>query len=142
MIIHLQKYNALQLVISILYVKFFLISPFFHHHHEEELANVERVIFHSHLFSQYSDDQNSNDPSQHTIEEENHYHLVPLNLTGFISPLRTQQLIQYYEFYSIQIYPQDISEKEIIKPVSSNLIIQLQWEKYVHSATNVSPPLA
>ena len=142
MIIHLQKYNALQLVISILYVKFFLISPFFHHHHEEEFANVERTIFHSHLFSQYSDNQNSNDPSQHTVEEENHYHLVPLNLTGFISPLRTQQLIQLYDFYSIQIYPQDISEKEIIKPVSNNLVIQLQWEKYVHSATNVSPPLA
>jgi hypothetical protein len=142
MIIHLQKYNALQLVISILYVKFFLISPFFHHHYEEEVANFESVIFHSHMFNQYSDNQNSNNPSQYTIEEENHYHLVPLNLTGFISPLRTQQLIQFYDFYSIQIYPQDISEKEIIKPVSSNLIIQLQWEKYVHSATNVSPPLA
>lgn len=142
MIIHLQKYNALQLVISILYVKFFLISPFFHHHHEEELANVERAVFHSHLFSQNPDNQNSNDPSQHTVEEENHYHLVPLNLTVFIGPLRTQQLIQIYDFYSIQIYPQDISEKEIIRPVISDLVFQLQRDKYVQSATNVSPPLA
>jgi hypothetical protein len=123
-------------------VKFFLISPFFHHHHQEEVANLKSTIFHSHLFNERPDNQNSTEHFQLTIEEENHYHLVPLNLTGFISPLRTQQLIQFYDFYSIQIYPQDISEKEIIKSVSSNLIIQLQWEKYVHSATNVSPPLA
>jgi hypothetical protein len=123
-------------------VKFFLISPFFHHHHEEELANVERAVFHSHLFSQNPDNQNSNDPSQHTVEEENHYHLVPLNLTVFIGPLRTQQLIQLYDFYSIQFYPQDISEKEIIRPIISDLVFQLQRDKYVQSATNVSPPLA
>jgi hypothetical protein len=123
-------------------VKFFLISPFFHHHHEEEETNGKSTIFHSHLFNERPDNQNSTDLFQFTIEEENHYHLIQLNLNAFISPSRIQQLIQFYDFYSIQFYPQDISEKEIIRPVSNNLVIQLQWEKYVHLATNVSPPLA
>lgn len=141
MINHLKKYDFSQYAISLLYLNFFLLSPFFHHHHiEEGIAKEEKTTFHSHLLNRSLEDHHSENMNHHSLDDTNHDHVIRVNFTIGISFSRTLQLNHIYDFFSIHFYFSDSSGEKITRFVNTDPLIQLQWEKCVHSASNVSPP--
>jgi hypothetical protein len=138
-----KKYRLFSYAISLLFVNFVLFAPFFHHHHADDAVDrVEKTVTHSHLLNHNSDTHNSEDTKHSSFDETNHHHFIQLNSSFNINPSRGLQLNHIQNFYTNQSYYQEISEKETRRKTTANPESQLQWEKYVHCATNVSPPLA
>jgi hypothetical protein len=138
-----KKYWLFSSAISLLLVNFLLFSPFFHHHHNEvSVDQVEETVIHSHLLNHNSDTHNSEDKNHFSFDEANHYHFIQLNSVFSIKPSRGFKINIVCNFYTNQFYFQDSSEKDAIRCATSDPEFQFQWEKYVHRAANVSPPLA
>lgn len=138
-----KKYWLFSSAISLLLVNFLLFSPFFHHHHNEvSVDQVEETVIHSHLLNHNSDTHNSEDKNHFSFDEANHYHFIQLNSVFSIKSSRGFKINIVCNFYTNQFYFQDSSEKDAIRCATSDPEFQFQWEKYVHRAANVSPPLA
>ncbi|MBL1215172.1 MAG: hypothetical protein D8M61_17650 [Ignavibacteriae bacterium] len=138
-----KKYRLFSSAITLLLVNFLLFSPFFHHHHNEySVDKVEKTLIHSHLLNHNSDTHNSEDKNHSSFDKVNHYHFIKLNSVFSINPSKGFKINLVSNFYATQFYFQDSFENEASRYVTSNPESQFQWEKYVHCAANVSPPLA
>ena len=126
------------------YILSFLLSPYFHHHHTgESNIQVDRDTFHSHLFNNPIKETSQEQEHSHSVDESSkfHSHFVKLSSAPTISTKRIVNIIptfiagiNFARLNEAKNYP----HKRIdVKP--KNLKTQ---ERYVLSATNVSPPLA
>lgn len=127
-----------KLLLSVVYLNFLLMAPFFHLH--MEMVSREPLI-HSHLTDD-TDSHHDESASGDIIDAENGFHLFRLNTVNnvihprnFISHLLFNSASANSSFNLIQIPDQKDYE---IKEFFTNSL----REKYVHSASNVSPPLA
>jgi len=136
-------YQTIIFAILLIYVNFFVFSPFFHHHHpEKEFVHVQSEIIYSPLI---------NDCCEVDCDESNVHHLEDCsdkshNLedcyvnSGFITrnfkPNLKIDTDLNFEYIII-----DDHKTEFEKPTHEDFFL-LQWEKLVHTAANVSPPTA
>ena len=137
------KYQTIIFVISLLYVNFFVFSPFFHHHHpEKELTHIQSAIVYSPI---------TNDCCEVDCDESNERHLEDCsdnshNLedcyvnSGFITR-NFKPNLKVDTDSNLNYIINDDDKAEFEKPIQEDFFL-LQWEKLVHSAANVSPPTA
>jgi hypothetical protein len=141
MINYFQKYSALTLIFSLIYLKFFIVSPFFHHHHHDELTDFKQSVFHSHIFD-VKDSKSSSVPGVNFDNAEaEHSHFDQINFQYFTLSQRVSLVSQYSINCSIQFNLIDRSDQSVVSNIISPPDIQIKWDKYVQSAANVSPPL-
>ncbi|MDP2362927.1 MAG: hypothetical protein Q8M94_04055, partial [Ignavibacteria bacterium] len=138
-----KKYRSFIYTLTPVFLIFVLFSPFFHHHHADEvIAKVDETIVHSHLLNPISDNHNSEETSHSSSDRANQYVFVKLNTSTANNSPRLLQPSPQNHFCLIQYFFQNNFAKESIQNLAVEPITQLQWEKYVHSAANVSPPLS
>lgn len=98
-------------------------------------------MVHSHLFNDFKNSPYSEESYPHYGDENYHSHLNQNNFVYSVTPSRNLQPSLNIDFYSTLEY--SIKDRGI--PAINTSTIDgfhiLQWDKYVHSATNVSPPL-
>jgi hypothetical protein len=141
MINYFQKYSALTLIFSLIYLKFFIVSPFFHHHHHDELTDFKHSVFHSHIFD-IEDSKSSSVPGVNFDNAKaGHNHFDQINFQYFTLSQRISLVSQYSINCSIQFNLIDRSDQSVVSNIISPPDIQIKWDKYVQSAANVSPPL-
>jgi len=138
---HRSKYRPIIYLISLFYVNFFFLSPFFYHHHSEsENFKENSEITHLHLFGGFGGGAHSEDSDYHFEDENHHSRLVQDTCSYSTTPTRISRLILQINVYSSLVYSTvDPETFEIYKSTSEDFS-QIQWDKRVHSATNVSPP--
>ncbi|MCH8941899.1 MAG: hypothetical protein IIA48_05600 [Bacteroidetes bacterium] len=137
-----EKYRRIIYLLSFFYVSFFFLTPYFHHHHSESGTSQEKSeIIHSHLFNDFNDIPYSEESYSHYEDENHHSHLFQNIYVFSIAPSRDLQPPLNINFYSTLDY--SIADKEIsaINTTTIDCFSKLQWSKFVHSATNISPPL-
>jgi len=135
-------YNRLSFaLVALLYLSFYLLSPFFHYH-DELLPYDKQEEYHSHLLKEAEQNKSATE-CHHTLAKEND-HNHPLIINAVITNLPTRLIvIQDIKFLSFDL-------AELVIPDVSNKInfkVDLQFwkilkDKCVHSASNVSPPFA
>jgi hypothetical protein len=141
MINYFQKHSALTLTFSLIYLKFFIASPFFHHHHHDELTDFKHSVFHSHIFD-LKDSKSSSVPGVNFDNfEVKHSHFDQINFQYFTLSQRISLVSQYSITCSIQFNLIDRSDRNVVSNIVSPPDIQIKRDKYVQSAANVSPPL-
>ena len=142
MSINKTKYRPAIYFISICYLNFFFLFPFFHHHHSEsEYSYEENEMVHSHLFNDVDDGEHPNESYHHYEDEIHHYHLSK-NKNIFSNPTSRE----FQSLLNIQLYlilNNSVIDLEIsaIGTPSFDGFFKHQWDKYVLSAANISPPL-
>ncbi|MDP2301968.1 MAG: hypothetical protein Q8N03_06050 [Ignavibacteria bacterium] len=142
MIVQSQKYSSLTVAFIFIYLKFFLISPFFHHHHSEELINHFDIVFHSHLFEARANDSDITSGVILDNPETEHNHFDQLNIQSFVFTSRNIYVSTDYITSTFNSIPDKFLNQCITKNFEKPSVIKYQQDKYVHSAANVSPPLA
>jgi len=136
------KYRPVISIISLFYVNFFFLSPFFHHHNSAlENLGEKNDLIHSYLFNEPGYNTHS-EHSEHHFEDDNHCTDVIQNSIFFVLiKNRIQRLVPVAKYTSISEYlilEQDSSEKITY---TYDDFSQVQLDKFVNSATNISPPL-
>ncbi len=126
--------------IALLYLSFYLFSPLFHFHHE----NIELVegskIYHSHLIQEET--KNTSTSDSHFSLEHHDQHTHNLELNAVVSSLSTRLTdiqnktslyneIDYLVFINTSVRKLNSSDSHNNK---------FHQDRYVHSASNVSPP--
>ena len=136
------KYYPVIYALLIFYGYFLSLSPYLHHHHlEREDSREHSKIVHSHLFDDFDVPLHSEDSDHHYECEHNHSGLSQDNCTFSIAPTRVSQFILQINVSSSLEYLIADPETSVIDITSIDDFSQIQWEKHVHSASNVSPPL-
>lgn len=134
------KYRYLFFLLVGAYLNFSLLLPVFHHHHEEESGTLGKQKYHSHLLNDLHPQNEEQHTDFHSVEDvPNHNHFVNLNLveTGKV------KRILFYQITHVVLTFTGIEESK----TKSKFIIEtkpkdnLDRERYVLSAANVSPPL-
>lgn len=136
------KYRRIIYLLSFFYVSFFFLTPYFHHHHSESGTSQEKnEIIHSHLFNDFNDITYSEESYSHYDYENHHSHLFQNIFIFGIAPSRDLQSALNIDLYST--LDCSIADREIsaINTITIDCFSKLQWGKFVHSATNISPPL-
>ncbi len=126
-------------LVTLLYLSFYLLSPFFHFHDEFD-HHGEEEKYHSHLLEETMQG-NARSECNHTLDQnDEHTHNLVLNaVVSTVSPrftdkpscTSTYNEIDYLEFTNAKeqrFYSNDFHLEKLFK------------DKYVHSASNVSPP--
>lgn len=138
MIVNLKKYrHSIYFLIGIYLNSFFILSYF--HYHDVQSFDEEVVILHSHIFDGHEDGHG---------EEENHFendsiyeHLTSNTAFKFIRIGKTLRNILSYETYSIVDYQSKTLIGESEKRIVTDFPLIPYWERYVYTASNLSPPL-
>lgn len=126
-------------LVAILYLSFYLLSPFFHYH-EELLRGEEKKKYHSHLLQET--EQKTNPTECHHIVETNDEHNHPLVINAVITNLPSRQIntpdseLISIIFYNLE-FQTESSKTNFTEDFHLGKILE---EKSVHSAGNVSPP--
>lgn len=124
---------------TLLYLSFYLISPFFHFH-EESINRDANGEYHSHLLNELTQKENLTDCHHISDHNTEHNHPVVINTvaanlsTRLITTLNNDLLLNNIidlEFQSKSIGSNYTDEFHLGKTIK---------EKCVHSAGNVSPP--
>lgn len=129
----------LALLLSAVYLKFFLVFPFFHHHDHAESANG---VYHAHASVVSSEANQPPEPGVQLIgQEEGHNHLTDAGLPKYLSPKRNQA-DSFTFVFTAEISPQwDLWLPEIHLSPDCQSVILSPRESCVQSAANLSPPL-
>ena len=136
------KYRPIIFLLSFFYLNFFFLSPYFHHHHpESESPQEKKETVHTHLFSDLDHNSHTEEADHHLDDENHHSHLFQNNLVNITAPSRELETALNIGFYYTVEYSIQFEEVSLINRDFKEPFSQFQWEKYVHSATNVSPPL-
>lgn len=129
-------------MLTILFVSFINISPFYHYHHTHFGFDSETEgMVYSDIFK--SDDHHHNDFEGVSLEKsEEHAHSLKFE---YVKSTRTVYDIlpdKTTEIFSLIEYP-ETEEKDFIQLISPENFchFELLREKYVQSATNLSPPV-
>lgn len=135
------KYRAIIYLLSLFYVNFFFLAQYFHHHHSESETSQEKSeIIHSHLFTDFNSPY-SEESHSHYGDENHHSHLNQNNYVNSLKPSRNLHPDLDIDFYSILEYSIIDRENFTMDMPTIDGVSKLQLDKYVHSATNISPPL-
>lgn len=136
-------YQTIILVLPLLYVNFFVFSPFFHHHHpEKELVGVQSVITYSPLINECCEldcDESSEDHLEDCSDNSHNLEACNINNVFMIKNYEPNLKIDSYSSFGYVI---NDDHKTKIKNPTHEDFFHLHWEKFVNSATNVSPPTA
>ncbi|MCF6269978.1 MAG: hypothetical protein L3J41_09715 [Melioribacteraceae bacterium] len=145
-----KKYRTIIYLLSLFYVNLFFLSPHVHHHHSDNedlhshphsVSGEKSEIIHTHLFYD-SDNLHSKESDNHYHNEENHSsYLFQANYVSSLKAFRDLLPSLNIDFYSIVEYSIKEREISVIDTPTISGFSKLQWNKYVQSATNLSPPL-
>lgn len=125
--------------LSLMYLSFYLLSPFFHLH--EEIDHIHNTSnYHSHFFEEKISNNYitpSNQLFDHSENQDNS------NYVSFTFVINTQKTISNLYQYRISYFllSFNISQHEFKTNFPAIFLNQnILWGKYVHSASNISPP--
>jgi len=136
-------YNRISLtLVALLYLSFYLVSPFFHYHHEDSILEKEEVEYHSHLLQDVVQKTDTTE-CQHTLDQnDEHNHPVVINtLVTNLSPRFVDTLNNPLIFCTIISFEfkTESCKTKFTEDFHSWKILK---EKSVHSSGNASPPFA
>ena len=140
MIINLKKYRHSIYFLLVIYVNSFFFSPYIHHHHDAQSFD-EVVILHSHIFDSHEEDHDHSEEENHLEKDSSHEHLAYNTAFKFIRIAKTLSNILSYETYSIVDYQSKTPTCESETRIVTDLPSKLHWERYIYTASNLSPPL-
>ena len=136
-------YNRLSFaLVALLYLSFYLVSPFFHYHHEDSIRDEEEVDYHSHLLQDAVQKTNTTE-CHHTLDQnDEHNHPVVINaLVTNLSPRFVDTLSNTLIFCNIISF-EFKTESCKIKFTENFHFGKILKDKCIHFASNVSPPFA
>lgn len=137
-----KKYRSLIYLLYPLYVNFIFLTPFLHYHSSDENSiDPNKMDIHSHLINGHHEDH-SHEGEQNLDNCDDHEHLFKINTYQFTKLTKQIELLYACDIIS---FNDDISQnlKEYKIPIINiDLPSKTRWEKYVHTATNTSPPIA
>ena len=140
MVKHRKKYRSIIYLLSLFYANFFFLSPFFHYHNSDtNISHGQNNIIHSHFFN---DNPHTEDSDTHFEDENHHSHFSQNNYIYSSANSREIQSSVIIDFYTTLDYSKIELEISAIDKHPLVSYSKAQWEKYVHSATNISPPLS
>ena len=135
-----KKYRSIIYLFSLFYANFFFLSPFFHYHNSDtNVSHGQSNVIHSHFFN---DNPHTEDSDTHFEDENHHSHFSQSNYIYSSTKYRDIQSPVIIEFRTTLDYSNIELEISSIDKHPLDHDSQSQWEKYVQSATNVSPPLS
>ena len=137
-----RRYKTWMASTSIVYLYFYLVFPLFHHHSLLENNSLGNEKYHSHLSNKQHEHADEHHEDHHSIDDfsKHQHHFVKFNS---IDSNSAKRILTYFPVKIILN-----SNSSVIKIESLLSVIRLlpeadiQWEKCVHSAANVSPPIA
>jgi hypothetical protein len=139
MIKTIKKLKIASTILVLFYLNFYFLSPFIHEHPIEIEGQVEMEnVPHSHLVSIVN--PISNESGYVTNVATSHSHNFAFDIPIIIKP--AEKFNKIFSSHSVCLndeYPKELESKFDIL-ISVNLHQQVLWEKYVHFATNNSPP--
>lgn len=136
-------YRTIIFAISLLYVNFFVFSPFFHHHHpEKELVNTQSEIIYSSLVNDCCE-VDCDEFTEHHLEDcsDNSHNPEECHANNVYMTRSFQPNLKVDTDSSLDYVINDNHKTEFEDPTNEDIFL-LQWEKLVHSAANISPPTA
>jgi len=145
-----KKYSPFVYLISFFYLSFFFLSPYFHQHNKDSgvshsqshsLSGEKNGVIHSHLSNDFTHSHHSEESDNHYDFENHNSHLYQINYVFGITQPKNLQHSPNIDFYSTVEYSINDNAVPLINTYPIEHFSQLQWEKYVHSAANVSPPI-
>ena len=138
-----RKYHMISFYEIIIYTIFVFGTSFSHHHHHENLNELEESNIHTHL--NHGHDHNHDNTNQHEEGEHHnfdsipHNHYVYLGTSDQIRLNKTSKISFILEKLDLVLDEENNSTAYKCKSLEF-LPSKIQWEKYVHTATNTSPP--
>ena len=126
-------------ILVLFYLNFFFLSPFIHEHPIEIEGQVEMEnVPHSHLVSIAN--PIANESGYVTNIATSHTHNFAFDIPIIIQP--TEKLNTLFLSHTVCLNDKYVKELEskFDMLISVNLHQQVLWDKYVHFATNNSPP--
>lgn len=134
-----KKYRSIIYLLSLFYANFFFLSPFFHYHNSDtNISHGQSNVIHSHFFK---DNLHTEESNSHFEDENHHSHFSQNNYIYSSTISRDIQSSVIIDFYTTLDYSKIELEISAIDKYPLYHFSESQWEKYVQSATNVSPPL-
>jgi hypothetical protein len=133
------KYRKSIYFLLIIYVNSFFFSSYIHHHHDAQSFD-EVVVLHSHIFDSHEKDSDHNEEENHLDKDSNHEHLTYNTKFQFIQIAKTLRNILNFETYSIVDYQSKLLTGDSEKRIVTDFPSKLHWERYVYTASNLSPP--
>ena len=138
----IRKYKSLLSVTGIVYLYFYLAFPLFHQHGLVDNNSLENEKYHSHLVNEQHEHPDEHHEDHHSIDDfsKHQHHFVKFNS---IDSNSAKRILTYFPVKIILNSNSSVIKIESLLSVVKFLPeINLQWEKCVHSAANVSPPIA
>ncbi len=137
------KYKIPFLFVTIVYLNFYFLSPLFHLHSkvENDLIGAENPHLHFVNDHHHHEHEHESHEDHHSLEDfSKHDHLTDIDSIEFQTVKRIvnftfpQLVVEYVSDNNTQNY-----SKRLVQFLPK---INLKWERYVQSATNVAPPVA
>ncbi|MBU1100570.1 MAG: hypothetical protein KKA84_09215 [Bacteroidetes bacterium] len=136
------KYRIITYSLLFFYANFYFISPFIHHHHSETGITQEYdESVHSHLGAESLDNLHNTEIEHSTMDESHHTHPFQIYSIKCINTPRVIRVVQSQSIHYIIFDLEITSESQSFFCINIENFSKLQWEKYVHFASNASPPL-
>lgn len=128
-------------LVALLYLSFYLVSPFFHFHHQDSIWEKEEVKYHSHLLHDVV--QKTNATECHHILDQDDEHNHPVVINAVITNLPNRFIDSPNDsFFSAIIIVQDFTSCLVEAKYTNEFDFGKVFKnKCVHAGSNVSPPL-
>ncbi|KAF0152534.1 MAG: hypothetical protein FD143_850 [Ignavibacteria bacterium] len=132
--------NRILITIAVVsYLVFYFISPFFHFHQDDHLFGTNQH-YHSHLINTGSA-AGTDKHAHHSLENKNdHSHKLIINTLITKYSFRTSETLSLAVEYTDYIDSTLENPAKFTNHLFKFSFSKLRWEKYVHTASNVSPP--
>jgi hypothetical protein len=134
------KYRRSIYFLIVIYLNLFFYSSYTHHHHDVQSFDEDVVLLHTHIFDGYEKDHDHDEEENHLENESSHEHLTFNTTFQFIRIAKTLSNILSYEPYSIVDCQYKTLDCESETRIVTDFPSKLHWERYVHTASNLSPP--
>lgn len=124
---------------ALLYLSFYLLSPFFHFH-DEMFPGEEQEDYHSHLLKDTVQDKNATECHHTLAQNDEHNH--PIVINAVITNLPPRQInTPDSELISIIFYNLEFQTESSKTNFTEDFHFwKILTDKCVHTASNVSPP--
>ena len=136
----IKKYQIVYPILVLFYFNFYFLSPFIHEHPLELAGQVETENrLHSYLKSTINLNSNNTDYVSNAVTSHTHNY-------SFDKPIIIQSSQKFIPIFTYCfIWPRDKYYNELEVEINlkyiPKLLNQTLWEKYVHFASNNSPPV-
>jgi len=138
--VQIKKYRQSIYFLIAIYLNSFFYSSYIHHHHDVQSFDEEVVILHSHIFDGHEKDHEHGEEEKHLENDSSHEHLTYNTTFQFIRIVKTLRNILSDETYSMVDYQYKSLACESEKRIAADFPSKLLWERYVYTASNLSPP--